>query len=569
MRHLSVRIVLLALLVVAGSLTVGVGRAAAIGFAAHVDYATGVSPRAAAVGDFNGDGFKDLAATNQTSNTVSILLGNGTGGFTATASSPATGGGATPIVVGDFNGDGKQDLAVVNFFVSTIAVLLGDGHGGFTATASSPATGPSSYALAVGDFNGDGKLDLAVPSIASNNVTVLLGDGSGGFSAAAGSPFATGNAPVSVAVGDFNGDGKQDLATANESVNTLSVLLGNGSGGFSAKTDYATGAYPRSVVVADLNGDGKQDLAVANHDASTVSILLGNGSGGFSATATSPATGSHPYSLTTADFNGDGWPDLATANFDADTVSLLLGDGTGGFTAAASPATGTGPFSITTGDFNGDGWPDLTTVNNTANTVSVLLSTLPTGTIAITGGGAYTNHVNIGLDLASATATQLRLRNEAATWGAWQPYAVRLSWALSTGDGAKTVSVQYHNGSGDSRVASAAIVLDTHGPVTSGGKLSVVKGKKAVFKIRIADPAPGSPTTSTNPAKPVKIVIRNAKRKIVKTLTATAPYATNKSVSFKWKKCTLKKGTYSYKVYAYDLAGNAQRKAGGNKLTVR
>src|SRR6202011_4136467 len=164
------------------------------------------------------------------------------------------------------------------------------------------------------DFNADEKADLAVADLNGGNVTVLLGNGSGGFTAANGSPFAVGSFPQSLAVGDFNGDGKADLAIANNNSNNVTVLLGNGSGGFTTASGrpFAAGSGPRSVAVGDFNGDCKLDLAVANSAGANVTVLLGNGSGGFTAASGSPfAAGSGPYSVAVRDFNADGKADLA------------------------------------------------------------------------------------------------------------------------------------------------------------------------------------------------------------------------------------------------------------------
>jgi hypothetical protein len=110
--------------------------------------------------------------------------------------------------------------------------------------------------VAEGDFNGDGKLDLAIVNAASNTVTVLLGNGTGGFTAAPGSPFPVGTGPQFVVVGDFNEDGKPDLAIANSFGNNVTVLLGNGAGGFTAApgSPFPAGAVPSSLAVGDFNG---------------------------------------------------------------------------------------------------------------------------------------------------------------------------------------------------------------------------------------------------------------------------------------------------------------------------
>src|SRR5438132_4232718 len=201
------------------------------------------------------------------------------------------------------------------------------------ATATNFGLGTTPLSVAVGDFNGDGKQDLAVANDGSNNVSVLLGNGAGSFSAAAN--FKVGSGPFSVAVGDFNGDGKQDLAVANDGSNNVSVLLSNGAGSFSAATNFGVGFNPNSVAVGDFNGDGKQDLAVANFSSDNVSILLGDGTGNFGA-ATNFGVGSNPRSVAIADFNGDGKQDLATGNQSASNVSILLGNGAGGFSAATN-----------------------------------------------------------------------------------------------------------------------------------------------------------------------------------------------------------------------------------------
>ena len=244
------------------------------------------------------------------------------------------------MAVGDFNGDGKLDLAVANNDSNTVSILLGDGTGNFTL-ASSPATGYMPVFRGGGRFQWGRQAGLGgrQRAASTSTVSILLGDGTGNFTLAS-SP-ATGSWPDSVAVGDFNGDGKLDLAVANYGSNTVSILLGDGTGNFTLASSPAAGSYPTSVAVGDFNGDGKLDLAVANlRVGDTVSILLGDGTGNFTL-ASSPATGRYP------DFRGSGRLQRGRQagpggrrQRSKHTVSILLGDGTGNFTLASSPSTG-------------------------------------------------------------------------------------------------------------------------------------------------------------------------------------------------------------------------------------
>jgi hypothetical protein len=352
-----------------------------VSFGARTDFGTGGGPASVALGDFNGDGKLDLAVANNGSNTVSTLLGTGTGSFGAKTDF-GTGTRPISIAVGDFNGDGKLDLAVANENnggAGTVSILLGTGTGSFGAKTDF-VTGPGPWSVAVGDFNGDGNLDLAVANAGNildpngTTVSILLGTGTGSFGAK--TDFVTGSSPRSVAVGDFNGDGKLDLAVANFISSTVSILLGTGTGSFEAKADFGTGSFPFSIAVGDFNGDGKLDLAVANAGDDAVSILLGTGTGSFGA-KTDFGTGNTPLSVAVEDFNGDGKLDLAVANQNANSVSILLGTGAGSFGAKTDFGTGNLPLSVAVGDFNGDGNLDLAVANTASPTVSILLNTTP------------------------------------------------------------------------------------------------------------------------------------------------------------------------------------------------
>jgi hypothetical protein len=255
------------------------------GFINAANVNTDPGPISVAVGDFNGDGKQDLAIANLSTNpgTVSIRLGDGLGGFSG-STQVNVGLGPISVAIGDFNGDGKQDFAVVNSDSGTVSIRLGDGLGGFSGSTN-VSVDSEPFSVAIGDFNGDRKQDLAVANYASGSgttVSIRLGDGLGGFSVVP--DVSVGSGPYSVAIGDFNGDGKQDLAVANlnTSPGVVSIRLGDGSGAFSGATEVTVGTAPSFVAIGNFTGDGKQDLAVASQNSNAVSIRLGDGSGGFS-----------------------------------------------------------------------------------------------------------------------------------------------------------------------------------------------------------------------------------------------------------------------------------------------
>ena len=334
------------------------------------DVTAGTSPSAVAAADFNGDGDQDFAVANNASNTVSVFLGNGAGGFTL-KSSPGTGQGPESLAVGDFNGDGKPDLAVANATDSTLTVLLGNGDGTFTNDNSQFTTDPPW--VSAGDFNRDGEVDLLAVNNVDPSATLFLGNGDGTFTLGA-SPW-VGNGPVAIAVADFNQDGILDVAVANTTDKTVSIDLGNGDGTFNlVATAPTTGKTPVAIAAGDFNGDSIQDLAVVNQGDNTLDILLGTGSGIFTLKST-PATGKAPTSVAVGDINDDGKLDVAVVNSTDNTLWILLGNGDGTFQAPFTVATGTTPSGVAVSDFNNDGKPDLVTANQGANTASVLLET--------------------------------------------------------------------------------------------------------------------------------------------------------------------------------------------------
>ena len=329
-------------------------------------FAVGNFPRSLTAGDLDGDGDLDLVVANQNDDEVTVLLNDGSGGFSEAPGSPvAVGDEPRNVTTSDLDGDGDLDLAVANFFDNNITVLLNDGGGGLSEAPGSPvAVGIFPSSLGAGDLDGDGHVDLAVVNRSDNNITVLSNNGSADFSEAVASPVAVENLPFAVTVGDLDGDGNLDLAVTNTSFNSITVLLNNGSAGFSeaAGSPVAVGVGPTSLTANDLDGDGDLDLAAANFSDDNVTVLLNDGSAGFSEAAGSPvAVGSEPGSLRSGDLDGDGDLDLTMTNRSDDNVTVLLNDGSAGFSeAAGSPvAVGNLPQAVTTGDLDGDSDLDL------------------------------------------------------------------------------------------------------------------------------------------------------------------------------------------------------------------
>lgn len=340
---------------------------------ARAVYPAGDEPYAVAAADFNGDGKTDLLVVNRSvENLVHVLLGKGDGTF-GKAMSYETGPVPSAVAVGDFNDDGKMDVATANFGDGTVSVLLGKGDGTFqTARTYDGGAGAGAISIAVGDFNQDGKADIVLANSEKGNFSVLLGNGDGTFRTPVKyGPFVN---PSAVAVGDFNSDGKLDLVVTNSGSSTISVLLGNGNGTFRKPISSPAGNSPSSVVVADFNGDGKPDVALTNRDTNTISILLGKGDGTFQGPVTYGVT-YYPQPIIAGDFYGDGKLDLAVVNGFVGTVSILPGNGDGTFQRAQTFDAGTDASSLAAGDFNGDGRLDLAVTNyaNPPGTVSILL----------------------------------------------------------------------------------------------------------------------------------------------------------------------------------------------------
>lgn len=261
------------------------------------------------------------------------------------------------LTLGDFNGDGKPDLAAGNTlytFDETILILLGNGDGTFTSGQKLTA-GQGSGSITTGDFNGDGKLDLAESNQSATTISIFLGNGDGTFTSGPNPAILTG--VLQIQAGDFNGDGHLDLALLY--INSVIVLFGQGDGTFSLgpTSTYVPVNTLAAANVGDFNNDGKLDLTTTDNQFQTIRMLLGNGDGTFTV-GTTLSAGYNPVSTVTADFNNDGNLDLAVAQLFYDSASVFLGNGNGTFQNVIT-VPGAQSAQIAGGDMNGDGFWDL------------------------------------------------------------------------------------------------------------------------------------------------------------------------------------------------------------------
>jgi hypothetical protein len=366
----------------------------------------GADPRAAAIGDLDGDPYSDIAVADAASKAILVLGGTGGGTFAPPRTFKA-GGAPQALAIADINRDGRADIVAADTGTNALAVLYARGGGFFDAPALVPVgSGPD--AVAVADLDGDGKPDLIAADAGSGDVATVISKGDGTFRTA--TKTAVGADPTSVAVAsaggarkliaadagsgdvaivgftvingnasfartgtvqvgvdpnalvaaDVNGDGIPDLLTPDYGSDSVSLFTGLGDGTFAPAVNLPlpTGAGPAALAVADVNGDGRPDIVVADSGADSVSVLLNQGGGRFVPTAPVPA-GKRPEAVAVADVNGDGVPDILVADYGSDEVTVLFGLGDGAFRPPFSTTAGSGPTNLVVADVNGDGKPDL------------------------------------------------------------------------------------------------------------------------------------------------------------------------------------------------------------------
>ena len=337
-------------------------------FHGHDAASTGYDPRSLVLADLDGDGLADLVTCiTQSYDDVSVYLNDGAGNFGARTDYDV-GDSPTQAAAGDFDEDGDIDLAVAKMGTNSgVVTLANDGAGGFAAPLTHSTT--TATALAARDMDGDGHLDL-VGLNTSDMLFVLLGDGAGSF--AAGPTCAAGYTADYLAVGDFTGDGRPDVAVSRVNPDQVVLLVNQGGGALAAGAVVATGNGPRQLCAGDLDGDGHLDLAVPNATDDDVRILLGDGAGGF-ASAGDLSTQDDPHCVCATDLDGDGDLDLAVAlSIYQGRVGVLLNNGDATFTPCARYSVGEDPQYVAAADLDGDGDMDLAALNTGSDNLHIL-----------------------------------------------------------------------------------------------------------------------------------------------------------------------------------------------------
>ncbi|CAF1482117.1 unnamed protein product [Rotaria sp. Silwood1] len=337
-------------------------------FGSVISYTTGLEsgPCSVVVGDFNNDNRLDIVNANNRDNSIVLFLHYGFGASTnkkiySTASDKPLRSSA----YGDFNKDSLLDMVIANYESFTITVLLGDGNGGFSnQTTYSTGFGSYPFSVAVGDFNSDGWIDIVVANTLTFNIGIFLGTSNGSFSEQTIYPTGPDSKPTTVVVGDFNNDSRLDIVVTNYGGYSIGVFLGNGDGTFSNQTEYSTGYYswPWGITIGDFNNDDRLDVVVSNQYGYSIGVFLGNRNGSFSNQIEYPTgENSLPIGIAVGDFNNDNRMDIVVANYGSDNVGVFFGTGNGMFLTQVTYSTGyvSGPYWVTVGDFNKDDQLDI------------------------------------------------------------------------------------------------------------------------------------------------------------------------------------------------------------------
>ncbi|HET6930430.1 MAG TPA: FG-GAP-like repeat-containing protein [Candidatus Acidoferrum sp.] len=361
-------------------------------------FTVGKNPVAMVTADFRSAGTQDLAVVNQTDNTLTILLNQGTGAvpqfaqptsgsgllspvslgtsWTSSTRAPAMATGSLNAASSAVNNDNFADLLITDPVGNAVIVLLGNNDGSFQTPATPIAVGTQPSAIAVGTFNlnnGDSNPGFVVTNFTDNTYSVFNGNGDGTFTEVKNSPFplpTTATGPVAMTVADFDGDGNPDLAIVNQGTQNVTILQGKGDGTFAEfpNSPLAVGKFPVAITSGALSGSNGPALAIVNQQDNTLSIYLGNGNGTFFAASQSPLpTDTTPSGVAIADLAQSSTGGIAVTNTAVGTVTVFADLGNGLFASAIEPAAGTNPDVILAGAFTNSAFPDIVVTNNISN----------------------------------------------------------------------------------------------------------------------------------------------------------------------------------------------------------
>lgn len=427
-------------------------------FTLETEYSLPNRPLDLEIADVNNNGTLDIIANASGSSFAGVntytLFGNGDGTFDSAFITTSFTASLRSMQVADLNEDGFIDLVGVDSSNRLLTILEGDGTGQFSTKRSyTSSNGPASsslsngpISLSLGDLNGDNALDIVTVNRANfladsdaGAALIYLGNGDGTLNVTSPQTFSVDLRPTAIASGDFNQDGSADVVVTNSISDTVTIQFGQATGGFSSRIDLEVGDNPNFVAAQDLNKDGFLDILTANESSNTVSVLLGIGDGTFSP-KTDYAVGRGPSSLTIADLNGDGELDLFVGNGNDSFATVLLGQGDGTFTPQTQRYdVGVRPEAIAHGDLNGDNRSDLITVNRNSNSLSVLLAQPQGGYAAAIDLAIGTAPQDLALEDVDGDgqldALITHSNNQVAVW-------------LGQGDGTFTFNADYSVGQG-------------------------------------------------------------------------------------------------------------------------
>lgn len=553
-------------------------------FEDKVDYAVGSFPNGITAADFTGDGVVDLAVASYGDGTVAILLAKGDGTFAARGDVPAPAAYAVAAI--DLNGDGNDDLAVSDYNTGAVKLMAGDGQGGFASPVAPPLAAAQRAAdLAFGDLDGDGLSDLVVASADSSSLAVYRGLGDGAFAAPL--SFATGDYPGALRLVDMNGDGALDMVAADGGSGAVSVLLNDGSmpQGTLTLDNGREEAASSAVATVDSAVTDAYQMRVRDHggawgawqpysDQLTWQLPAGDGSktvdvqyrshrnevlelsASIMLDTTAPATtddapagwSRDDVTVTLTPF--DTGAGLATTDYKLDDADWAQG------TSVAVSGDGVHTIQYRSADLAGNVEQVTERMVRIDGQAPQTTDDAPAGWV---GAAALPLTVHLSADAdGGSPVTGIEYRVDGA--GAWSDgAAVSLS-----GNGVHTIEYRSTDAAGNVEdVRTRDVSIDSVRPVTSGLAVSVVRGRKATFNVKVGDAVFGDPSQA------VTIDILNARGKLVKTLSGFGRVRPNATAPLVWAKCTLARGAYRYVVKATDAAGNRQIKAGGNRLVVK